>query len=208
VDKSVDTKAVNAYVTGFLGTKRIVLWDTLLEKLSDEEVLFVMAHEMGHYALNHVVKMVAFLSVLILAALYAAHRLAWWLIRRYKHRFGFDQLHDIASLPLLILLLNLFSLILLPAIMGYSRYNERQADRFGIEITQNNRAAATAFVKLQQENLAIPRPGPVYMLLRGSHPSIGQRVDFFNRYRPWESQEPLRYEHLFEAPGDETASEP
>ena len=56
VNKSVDTKTVNAYVTGFLGTKRIVLWDTALNKLNEHELLFVMGHEMGHYALHHVVK--------------------------------------------------------------------------------------------------------------------------------------------------------
>jgi Zn-dependent protease with chaperone function len=198
VNKSVDTKAVNAYVTGFLDTKRIVLWDTLLDKLNEEEVLFVMGHEMGHYAMNHVVKFVLLLSVLIMAALYATHRLAWALIRRYKERFGFDQLHDIASLPLLMLILNVFSIILLPLMMGYSRYNERESDRFGIEITQDNRAAATAFMKLQQENLANPRPGPIFMFLRGTHPSIGQRVDFFNTYKPWETGEAMRYDHLFQ----------
>ncbi|HUR46328.1 MAG TPA: M48 family metalloprotease, partial [Candidatus Saccharimonadales bacterium] len=60
VNKSVDTTTVNAYVTGFLGTKRIVLWDTLLAKLTDDEVLYVMGHEMGHYVLNHVVKGILF----------------------------------------------------------------------------------------------------------------------------------------------------
>ena len=202
VNKSVDTKAVNAYVTGFMGTKRIVLWDTLLDKLDDDEVLFVMGHEMGHYALNHVVKFTFFLAALIFVALYLANKLAWALIRRFKDRFGFDQLHDIASLPLLLLILNVFSLILLPVIMGYSRYNEHEADRFGIEITHDNHAASTGFVKLQQENLANPRPGPIYMLLRGSHPSIGQRVDFFNAYTPWETGEPMRYEYLFKDRAD------
>src|SRR5262249_53085087 len=65
VEKSVDTNAVNAYVNGFLGTKRIVLWDTLLSKLSDRETLFVMGHEMGHFVLHHLLQGVLFASLLV-----------------------------------------------------------------------------------------------------------------------------------------------
>ena len=67
MDKSVDTKAVNAYVTGFGQSKRIVLWDTIIAKLERRELLFVMGHEMGHYVLGHVPKSIAFFSLLILA---------------------------------------------------------------------------------------------------------------------------------------------
>jgi Zn-dependent protease with chaperone function len=69
VDKSVDTNAVNAYVTGFGDTKRIVLWDTIIAKLEPDQLVFVMGHEMGHYAMRHVVKGIAFYSVLVLMAL-------------------------------------------------------------------------------------------------------------------------------------------
>jgi Zn-dependent protease with chaperone function len=70
VDKSVDTKAVNAYVTGVGQTKRIVLWDTIIAKLERRELLFVMGHEMGHYVLGHVPETIAFLSLVILATFY------------------------------------------------------------------------------------------------------------------------------------------
>jgi len=73
VNKSEDTKTMNAHVGGLLETKRIVLWDTLLRKLDREQVLVVMGHEMGHFILGHVWKLMVLLSVLILAALYAAH---------------------------------------------------------------------------------------------------------------------------------------
>lgn len=197
VEKSVDTKTVNAYVTGFLGTKRIVLWDTLLEKLDDDEVLFVMGHEMGHYVLGHVVRMVLLISALAFAALFVIHRVSGSLIARHRERFGFDNLADIASLPLLVLLVNAMTLAVTPAILAYSRHNEHESDRFGLEITRDNHAAATAFVKLQVENLANPRPGWLFKFWRGSHPPIGERVDFMNAYRPWETGEPMRYDHLF-----------
>jgi len=197
VNKSVDTKTVNAYVTGFGSTKRIVLWDTTMERLEPPQILTVMGHEMGHFVLGHVVKGVFFFSLVILATLYAAHRTADGLIARYKARFRFDSLADVASLPLILLLVNVFSLIVTPVALTFTRYQEHEADRFGLEVTQDNYAAATAFVKLQQENLGNPRPGLLYKLWRASHPLLGERIDFCNAYRPWENGEPLRYGHLF-----------
>lgn len=197
VNKSVDTKTVNAYVTGFLQTKRIVLWDTIIDKLNENELLFVMGHEMGHYVLGHIVKLIFFFSGLMIVTLYAAYRTAGGLMNRFKNRFGFDRLSDIASLPLILLLINIFFLVIAPIELAFMRYHERAADRFALEITQNNRAAAMAFVKLQEENLGIPRPGWFYKLWRSSHPSLGDRIDFCNRYRPWEEGKPLKYEALF-----------
>jgi Zn-dependent protease with chaperone function len=197
VNKSIDTKAVNAYVTGFMNTKRIVLWDTIIAKLKEKELLFVMGHEMGHYVLDHVIKGILFFSVLILLTLYAAYRVSGALINKFKDRWGFDQLSDIASLPLIILLVSVFSLVITPIALTFSRYQEHEADRFGLEITQTNHAAATAFVKLQQENLGNPRPGLLYKLWRSSHPTLGDRIDFCNAYRPWERGEKLKYEKLF-----------
>jgi STE24 endopeptidase len=197
VNKSVDTKTVNAYVTGFLSTKRIVLWDTILKKLDQDELLFVMGHEMGHYVLGHIPKMIALLSIMTLVTLYAIHRLSGFLIERFKARFGFTSLGDIASLPLLIMLIGLMSFVTDPITLAVSRYQERQADKFGLEITENNHAAATAFIKLQEENLSNPRPGLLFTLWRASHPSIGERVDFCNTYKPWKTGQPLAYQKYF-----------
>ena len=197
VDKSVDTKALNAYVTGFGASKRIVLWDTLLEKLNAAEVRVVMAHEMGHYVLNHVAQglLAGFCGVLI--GLCLVHHAARWLLSHYKNRLGFDELSDVASLPLLVLLVQLAALTLMPPGLAFSRHLEHEADRFALELTHDNRSAALAFVRIQDENLGNPRPGPLYMLLRATHPSTGERIDFANDYRPWERGEPLHYEGLF-----------
>jgi Zn-dependent protease with chaperone function len=200
VNKSVDTEAVNAYVTGFLNTKRIVLWDTILSKLDSGELLFVMAHEMGHYVLGHVVRSTFVISGLILAGLYFVFRISGALIDRYRDRFGFDSLGDFASLPLIMLLMSLFMFVLTPVMMTYSRHQEHEADRFGLELTRDNHNAATAFVKLQQENLGNPRPGLLYKLWRAGHPTLGDRIDFCNEYRPWEAGEALRYGSLFRNP--------
>ena len=197
VAKSEDTKALNAYVTGFGNTKRIVLWDTTIAKLDENELLFVMGHEMGHYVLGHIWKMLIFFPLVILIALYLIHRTSGWLLRKYKDRFGFSELSDVASLPLIILLFSIFLFFITPGVMAFTRSQEHESDRFGLEITQNNHAAATAFVKLQTENLAVPRPHWLVRLWQASHPTLGERIDFCNEYRPWTKGEPLQYGHLF-----------
>jgi STE24 endopeptidase len=197
VQKSVDTESVNAYVTGFGGSKRIVLWDTILKKLDERELLFVMGHEMGHYVLSHVLMNLVLAGALILLSLYAVHRLSGWFITRWKERFGFDRLDDVASLPLLALIVSLVSLVITPVPLAFSRWAEHEADRFGLELTRDNRAAATAFAKLQGENLAVPYHGTLYKLWHDSHPPIGERIDFINGYRPWLRGEPLKYEDRF-----------
>ncbi|HET7461364.1 MAG TPA: M48 family metallopeptidase [Longimicrobium sp.] len=197
VDKSVDTEAVNAYVTGFGGSKRIVLWDTILRKLNDRELLFVMGHEMGHYVLHHVLYNLALATLLILVACYAVHRLAGWFIARWKDRFGFDRLDDVASYPLLGLIITLVSLVITPFPLAFSRYAEHEADRFGLELTRDNHNAATAFAKLQTENLAVPYHGTLYKLWHDSHPPIGERIDFINSYKPWAQGKPLKYGDQF-----------
>lgn len=199
VDKSLDTKAVNAYVTGVGGTKRIVLWDTMLAKLEPDQILFVMAHEMGHFVLRHTLAIIIGATLLTTASLFVVHRVAGGLIARYAGKFGFDRLSDVASFPLLVLLGSMVSLVLTPAVLAFSRYQEHEADRYALELTRNNRAAGTTFVRLQEENLTVPRPGPLHLLWRGSHPPLGERVDFANQYRPWELKHKLRYGHLFQS---------
>jgi Zn-dependent protease with chaperone function len=193
VDKSVDTKTVNAYVTGILGTKRIVLWDTTLAKLDPSQVLLVMGHEMGHYVLGHVPKLLALASFLVLLGLWVVHRSAGAFIARYRDRIGFGELSDVASVPLMGLLFGLVVFVLTPGIMAFTRHTEHEADRFGIEITRDNHACGTAFVRLQEENLSNPRPGALFKLWRSSHPPLGERIDFCNAYHPWTTGEPLRY---------------
>jgi STE24 endopeptidase len=184
VDKSADTNAVNAYVTGFWKSKRIVLWDTTIKKLSEPELLVVMGHEMGHYALGHVVRSILMSSIVTLVGLFLVDRLGRWVVARYRDRLGFDQLADIASVPLMIMLLEAAFLVLSPVGLAYSRYQEHEADRYALDLTRSNHAAATAHVKLLTENLGNPRPGLFYKIFRASHPSAGERIDFANSYHP------------------------
>ena len=194
VNMSADTKTLNAYVTGFMGTKRIVLWDTTLKALNEDELLFILGHEMGHYVLRHIIKLIAFHSLLIVLLYYVVYRLAGRILARCQARFGFNSLSDFAALPLLILLTLIVSLAGLPIPMAFSRHIEHEADRFGLELTHDNHAAATAFVQLQQTGLGISRPNPLAEIWLFNHPSVGERIDFCNRYRPWETGEPSQYD--------------
>src|SRR6185295_18522848 len=128
VNKSVDTKTVNAYVAGLFNTKRIVLWDTIIKRMTPTELLFVMGHEMGHYALGHVWSGLAFAIALTMASLYVAYRTAGAVLERWGSRFGFMTLADIASLPLLLLLVSGFSLVVTPLQLAFSRHQEHEAD--------------------------------------------------------------------------------
>ncbi len=197
VNKSVDTNTVNAYVTGIGSSKRIVLWDTTLKKLDPREVLFVLGHEMGHYVLDHIWKSLAIGFFVLLFGLYMVHRSADWALRRFGARFGFTELHDVASLPLILLLFSLFTFVLSPVTLAVSRHFEHEADRFGLEITHDNHSCATAFVKLTNDNLGYPRPGLLYKLWRSSHPPLGERIDFCNSYHPWSDGGQQEYAHLF-----------
>lgn len=199
VRKSAETKQVNAFVTGFGGTKRIVLWDTLVDRLEPEEVLVVVGHEMGHFVLGHTLSIIVMATLLVTLSLYAVHRVAGWVIARYHRRIGFDRLDDVASLPLLSLVGGLVMLAASPAALALSRYHEREADRFALEITQDNRAAARTFVRLQQDNLGVPRTGLLFKLWRGSHPDLADRIEFANRYSPWLHGQPLKYGDRFRA---------
>jgi Zn-dependent protease with chaperone function len=197
VRKSDETRQVNAYVTGFGRTKRIVLWDTLVDRLEPDEVLYVMGHEIGHYVLRHTLTVILGATLLATLSLFVVHRVAGRLIARLHRRFGFDRLDDVASLPLLMLVGGVVMLATTPAALALSRWQEREADRFGLEMTRDNQAAARAFVKLQDENLAVPRTGLLYRLWRGSHPDLADRIEFSNRYRPWLRGDPLRYGDRF-----------
>jgi Zn-dependent protease with chaperone function len=197
VAKSVDTKQLNAYVNGFGATQRIVLWDTIIAAMDRPQLLTVMGHEMGHYVLKHVWQLIAVAVLAVLVLLYAVYRLSGALIARYSPRFGFTSLADVASLPLILLLVSTVGLVVDPLTLAFARHIEHEADRFTLELTHDNHAFGSALVILQQENLGVPRPGWLYTWFRENHPPLGERVDFANDYRPWDTGQPLVYADRF-----------
>lgn len=180
-------KDLDAYVTGIGRSARIVLSNAIISKLSPNQLLFVVAHETGHYVLGHVWKTLTIVSVLLLPVLWLMKCLAGWVLRRgsVRTRIGFMAVEDPASLPLFLLLFAAFNFALTPPLLAYHRHLESQADRFGLQLTRDNHACATAYLVLLNTDLENPRPGPVYTLLQADHPSIAARMDFCNNYHPW-----------------------
>jgi len=186
------TTGLNAYVTGIGASKRIVVWDTTIAKMNNQQIVFVAGHEMGHYVLKHIPKGLAFLSVLLLIAFYLGCRCLGWLLARWGSAWEIRGLYDWASLPVLLLLLSVFSFAINPVGAAFSRYLEHQADQYGLEVTHGLRPdsgqiAAQAFQVLGEVGLSDPDPSPVNMFLFYDHPPISDRVLFCLTYDPWAS---------------------
>ncbi len=192
VDKSRQTKKLNAYVSGFGASQRIVLWDTTLERMKEDEILFVMGHEMGHYKLAHIWKGIAFFVVLSFGVFWVAWALAGGLTRIFGPRWGFTQVHDLASLPMLFAILGLMMFLLTPMINAFTRTIEHEADVFALEVTHSNDAGARAFIQLGAANKSDPEPSAVMKSLLYSHPPLIERIRFALEYRPWEQGRPNR----------------
>ena len=190
VDKSAQTKKFNAYVNGFGASQRIVLWDTTLKGMKHDEILFVMGHEMGHYRMGHIWKGIAFFSVVSFGLFFASGLMMTWAVRRFGRRWGFHELHDVASIPLFGLALSLVGLVIQPASNFHSRSIEHESDTFALEVTHMNDAGARAFIKLGSQNKSNPEPPAVLKWFLYSHPPLVERVRYAMEYRPWEEGKP------------------
>ncbi|PWB71563.1 hypothetical protein C3F09_07695 [candidate division GN15 bacterium] len=178
VDASKQSSKINAYVTGLFGTKRIVLYDTLIKGFTPDEIKFVMGHEMGHYVMHHIWWGLGMAIVFIVFMLWLTDRTIHPVITRFRTRFKFDRLGDIASLPLVLIFLSVFSFVFQPVSNGLSRYFENQSDRYGMKISGvSGETAATAFEKLSAYNLADPDPNPLVEFWFYDHPALKKRIE-------------------------------
>jgi STE24 endopeptidase len=185
VDGSRQSTKVNAYVTGLFGSKRIVLYDTLIKNFTQDEIMFVMAHEMGHYLMNHIWQGLGVAFFLIVLILWVTARTIQPVIDRFKHRLKFDRLDDLASLPLVVLFLSVLSFVTQPLPNSFSRMIEHQADAFGMQASKvSGDVAASAFEKLSAFNLSDPDPNPLIEFWFYDHPAIKHRIEFVRGYRP------------------------
>ncbi len=189
VDKSKQTKEMNAYVTGLGPSARIVMWDTLLAKLDHDEVLAVMGHEMGHYVEKHLWKGIAFSVALSFFIFWIGQILYERGLARWGSRWGVrGERGDPAALPWLLVVSTVITFLISPVTSGFSRHIEHQADVFGLELTHLNEPMASAFVKFAEDSKQDPRPPRFIEWWRYSHPSLGRRIDFVLGYKPGESR--------------------
>jgi len=182
--------SLNAYVSGFGGSKRVVVWDTTLAKLTTPETLFVFGHEMGHYVLGHIRNSLLWLSLLLLALLFLGSHIVNWTIARWGKSWRIRDVSDWASLPVLLLVFAIFSALTEPIVNSYSRWQEHQADVYGLEITHgvvpdSSAAAARSFQVMGEIGLDEPNPNHFIEFWLFSHPSTADRLTFAETYNPW-----------------------
>ncbi len=181
---------LNAYVDGFGASKRVVVWDTTIAKMTVPETMFVFGHEMGHYVLGHVYKGMIFGAALLFVLLYLGFRGTLWTLSRSRARWGIRGTDDWASLPVLLLWLAILGFFAAPVANTFSRHIEHQADQYGLEVTHgliphSRQVAAQAFQILGEVDLSDPNPNPFIKVWLFSHPPLAERVHFALTYDPW-----------------------
>jgi Zn-dependent protease with chaperone function len=176
VDKSKQTRTYNAYVTGLGGTARIVLWDTIF-KLPEDELLAIVGHEAGHYALQHII--IGSLSGVggSFLLFFAAGRLLPLALSKLPARWGLQSSTSFAMVPLAFLFGNLVLFIADPFVNAVSRELEKQADGYSLAMTGDGTALARTFVSLSKKNLSDPDPPPFVEFWSFSHPSLRRRLN-------------------------------
>lgn len=178
IELSAKTTATNAALVGLGNTRRVILGDNLLSNYTSDEIEVVLAHELGHHAHRDIPKLIAIQVVVTLVSLYLADvalRVVWPIL-------GMRDLDDVATLPLIALVLAVVGLIAMPLVNGYSRHVERQADQYALDVTRNPAALETAMRKLANQNLAELDPNPVIEFLLHDHPATGKRIAHARRF--------------------------
>jgi STE24 endopeptidase len=172
MDMSRKTRAANAALVGLGNTRRIVLGDTLLESFEVDEIEVVLAHELGHHANWDIWRGLAFQSAISALAFYTAYRV----MDMSSAALGLRGPADVAGFPLLMLTMAGISLLFMPTSNAFSRWLERQADRYALDHTKNPKAFISSMKRIGKQNLAEFEPNPLIEFLLFSHPSIGKRI--------------------------------
>jgi STE24 endopeptidase len=170
---SEKSKKANAALTGLGNTRRIILADTLLDNYSPDEIEAVLAHELGHHVHRHILKSIGIQAGVTFIGFWAAN---WALHLAVDRWHMFETISDFANLPLLILIFTLLSFFLMPALNAFSRYNERQADRYAFESIATVGPFISSMNKLAEQNLAERTPSRWVEWWFHSHPAIARRV--------------------------------
>jgi len=169
---SEKSKKANAALTGLGATRRIILADTLLDNYTPEEIEAVLAHELGHHVHRHILKSIFVQAGITLFGFWAAN----WVLHYSVDQHMFEELSDFANLPLLALVSVVLSFLLMPALNAFSRFNERQADRYAFESIASVQPFISSMNKLAEQNLAERKPSKWVEFFFHSHPAISRRL--------------------------------
>ncbi|HTY23449.1 MAG TPA: M48 family metallopeptidase [Desulfomonilaceae bacterium] len=165
----------NAYFTGLSKTKRVVLFDTLIQSHSHEEILAVLAHEVGHYKRKHILKSYLIAQLSMLVGFYITFLIMNW--GHFYDTFGIDAAHSYLGLLVIGIFWQRISFFLKPVYMRLSRSFEQEADEFAVRAQADARPLAQALKKLASHNLSNLSPHPMYVWFNYSHPPLLQRIN-------------------------------
>jgi STE24 endopeptidase len=166
------TKKANAALAGLGRTRRILISDTLLHNYDDEEIEVILAHELAHHAHHDIWRGLAAQGAVVAAAFFAGSRA----MAAFAPRLGWQGVADVAGLPVLLLTAGLLSVAVLPAVNAMSRWMERRADRFALEVTGNVQAFSTAMGRLAEQNLSEAHPSRFARWMFYTHPPVPERI--------------------------------
>jgi Zn-dependent protease with chaperone function len=170
---SEKSKKANAALTGLGNTRRIILADTLLDNYTPDEIEAVLAHELGHHVHKHILKGIGSQAAITFVGFWSAN----WALHYALDRWHiFETLSDFANLPLLVLTFTVLSFFLMPALNAFSRFNERQADRYAFQSIAGVAPFISSMNKLADQNLAERTPSRWVEWWFHSHPAIARRI--------------------------------
>ncbi|WP_186579114.1 M48 family metalloprotease [Aquibacillus kalidii] len=175
VNMSEKVTTFNAYVTGIMGNARIVLWDTTLEGMEQDEILFILAHEIGHYVMNHVYMGVGGYLLLSVVLFYLAAQLYRWILGKQQTKDS--QGAKLENIPKLLLILSILLTMSQPISLYVSRQMELSADKYAIEHTENLTPAMESYKRLAIQSKSDIDPLIWVKWMRYSHPSISERIE-------------------------------
>lgn len=182
MDESKQTKTASAMFTGLGNTKRIVLGDNLIDEFTPDEIEVVIAHEMAHNLLHHIWKFIILSSIMSAIGFFLIHLSGGKIINKFRKRLKIENMADVAGLPLLFLIFMVYGIITMPVGPAFSRHEERQADKFALDMTHNKSAFISAMNKLAYINLSDPNPSPIIEFLLYDHPPTSKRIKFAQEY--------------------------
>lgn len=173
-DASKQTTRISANVSGFLGTTRVSLNDNLLDRTSEPEIRAVMGHELGHYVLNHSLRLVVYFTLVLAIGLFVVHRVFDRLLARWGARLGLEGRADPAALPLALAILSLFFFVATPVTNSIIRQAEAEADAYGLNAAREPHGFAMAAMRLSTYRKI--HPGALEEIIFYDHPSGYARV--------------------------------
>jgi Zn-dependent protease with chaperone function len=195
---SAKSTELNAYVTGFGASKRVVVWDTTIARCTPDEISFIFAHEMGHYALGHIVLGVALNCIALLPLFWIGYHAVRILLGRFGTAWGIPSQQDWGALVVLLLVLCALTTLSDPFANAVSRAIEHNADVYGEEavhgIVANPQAVGRqAFQVLGEDSLDDPTPHPLFEWWFDTHPPVRFRAAFAEAYDPWAAGQHPKY---------------